>query len=354
MTHDLTLLAEVVAFLVAIMVLARACAAADLFTAWGGVVARAATGSRSARTALVVALAAVVTATLTLDATVVLLTPVLLAGGAVGLRTAAYASVRIANSGSTLLPISNLTNLLAFGTTGLTFGRFAWLMLPVWLVALVAEWLVLRYWFRDDPDPLPPAAPPPAVPWLATTVVALVLVGVATTPWPWVPTAAGALALGVVELVRRRVRVRDLVTAAGLPMAAVVMLWGALVLWFGRTEVGGRVADLVPSGDGWLAVVGTALVAMLVAAVVNNLPATLLLAPAAAAVGGPVGVLAVLVGVTVGANLVVTSSLANVLWWRSGGSTVTSWRAFHRLGLLTTPPLVVLCASVLWAWSSLV
>jgi arsenical pump membrane protein len=31
-----------------------------------------------------------------------------------------------------------------------------------------------------------------------------------------------------------------------------------------------------------------------------------------------------------------------------------SWRTFHAVGLVTTPAIVVLCTSVLWAWTSLV
>ena len=69
-----------------------------------------------------------VTAALSLDATVVLLTPVVLAtAGPGGGPTAAapYACGHLANSASLLLPVSNLTNLLAFGATGLGFGQFA-------------------------------------------------------------------------------------------------------------------------------------------------------------------------------------------------------------------------------------
>ena len=60
--------------------------------------------------------AAVVTAVLSLDATVVLLTPVVAAAAtraAVSPRPMVYACVRLANSASLLLPVSNLTNLLA-------------------------------------------------------------------------------------------------------------------------------------------------------------------------------------------------------------------------------------------------
>ena len=120
-----------VAFLVAILVFGHLCADAGVFDYLGAAAARTARGEPRRLLVLVVALAAVVTATLTLDATVVLLTPVVLAttaGLALPPRPFAYACTRLANGGSLLLPVSNLTNLLAFGVAGLSFGRFAALM----------------------------------------------------------------------------------------------------------------------------------------------------------------------------------------------------------------------------------
>ena len=62
-------------------------------------------------------MASVVTAVLSLDATVVLLTPVVFATAyRIGVRAKphVYACTHLANSASLLLPVSNLTNLLAF------------------------------------------------------------------------------------------------------------------------------------------------------------------------------------------------------------------------------------------------
>ena len=42
-----------------------------------------------------------------------------------------YACGHLANSASLLLPVSNLTNLLAFTAAGLGFGRFAGVMIPL-------------------------------------------------------------------------------------------------------------------------------------------------------------------------------------------------------------------------------
>ena len=72
-------------------------------------------------------IAAVITAVLSLDATVVLLTPVVLAT-ARQLRTPvppyAYATAHLANAASLLLPVSNLTNLLVYRSANISFAKF--------------------------------------------------------------------------------------------------------------------------------------------------------------------------------------------------------------------------------------
>ena len=79
-------------------------------------------------------------------------------------KPAAYACTHLANSGSLLLPVSNLTNLLAFGAAGLSFTRFAALMALPWLAAIAVEWLALRRFFRADLPAAAPVVPAPAPP----------------------------------------------------------------------------------------------------------------------------------------------------------------------------------------------
>lgn len=356
MTHDLSSLSAVIAFLVAIMVLARACADEGLFDVLGARVAQLARGSSTHLLAWSVGLAALVTTLLSLDATVVLLTPVLIAATAAHPhRSHAYASVRLANSGSTLLPISNLTNLLVFSATGLTFVGFAGAMLPVWLVAIAAEYAVLRWWFRGELRETVrlPTDEPDALPLFPCAVVLVVLFALAGGTTPWIPAAAGAILLGGYALVRRTTTWGDLFSAANLPLAAVVLVWGLAVTWLGDTQIGAWFDDAMPVGVGLGAMLVTALIGMVAANVVNNLPATLLLLPPAAA-AGPEAVLALLIGVNVGANLTIIGSLANILWRQSGGRALTSVREFHVMGFATTPAIVVLCTTVLWAWTSLI
>ena len=103
--------------------------------------------------AQVFVIASVTTAVLSLDATVVLLTPVVFATAArldVRARPHVYACTHLANSASLLLPVSNLTNLLAFAASGLAFGHFAALMALPWLAVIGLEYLVFSRFFASD------------------------------------------------------------------------------------------------------------------------------------------------------------------------------------------------------------
>ena len=87
-----------------------------------------------------------------------------------------YASAHLANSASLLLPVSNLTNLLAFAASGLTFLGFTALMTLPWIAVIVVEYLVFRLYFRDDlrvrEEPEPDSGNGPA-PRYALVVLAL-------------------------------------------------------------------------------------------------------------------------------------------------------------------------------------
>src|SRR4051794_13702666 len=144
----------VVAFLAAILVVAEMCAAEGVFAAVGARVARAGRGSPQRMLVLTFVAAALVTAVLSLDATGVLLTP-LIATAAMRTGTAprpgVYACARLANSASLLLPVSNLANLLALpALPSVSFLGFAAVMAPVWLVVLAVEYVAHRAFFAGD------------------------------------------------------------------------------------------------------------------------------------------------------------------------------------------------------------
>jgi arsenical pump membrane protein len=128
-------LGPTVGFLAAILVLAHLAGAEGVFRYAGSAAARFSRGSPRRLLVMVFVIAATVTAALSLDATVVLLTPVVFATAAavrVPARPHVYACTHLANSASLLLPVSNLTNLLAFTASGLGFVRFTGFVLSAW------------------------------------------------------------------------------------------------------------------------------------------------------------------------------------------------------------------------------
>ncbi|HEY4569326.1 MAG TPA: SLC13 family permease, partial [Kribbella sp.] len=363
--QQVRLLVPVVAFLAGILVMAEMCAAEGLFAAVGSLVARASRGHPKRLLTLTFASAAVITATLSLDATVVLLTPVMAAAAAaVGTsrRPAVHACARLANSASLLFPVSNLTNLLALSTLRLSFGRFALVMAPVWLAVILVEYVGQRIYFAGDLS-----APPAAVsagPEVEVPVVPLVVVGSAlvafalTSPLgvqpAWVAGTA-ALVLSGYAVSRRRVRPAEVIRSAHLSFGVFVLCLGIVVAGVTDTFLGTAVAAVVPHDTGLLALLLVALLSTTVANVVNNLPATLLLLPPIAPLG-TTALLAALIGLGVGSGLTYTGSLANLLWRRTvlrhGGD--PSAREFHALSAMVTLPAVVTGVVVLWAWQPLI
>lgn len=350
----------VVAFLAAVLVLAQLCDDEGLFHAAGVAMARWGSGDPRRLLGAVFVIAAGVTAILSLDATVVLLTPVVLATARtlrIPAAPHAYATAHLANSASLLLPVSNLTNLLAFAAAGLTFLHFAALMTLPWLAALVCEHLLLRLLFRRDLAAAPQReeAPPRAeLPVFVLVVLGLTLAGFAATSLVGLSPAwaalAGAIVLGVRSLAQRRSTVRGIVAAANVPFCAFVLCLGVVVDAVMRHGLGDVMDGLLPRGDTLPALLGVAALAALLSNVVNNLPAVLVLLPLLAG-AGPAVVLAVLIGVNVGPNLTYLGSLANLLWRNvvRGAEVPAGVLRFSLVGLATVPLTLVACVLALWA-----
>ncbi|GAA1610951.1 SLC13 family permease [Actinoplanes couchii] len=351
-------LAPTVAFLAAILVLAHTAEQHGVFTWAGALVARYGRGSPRRLLGAVFGAAAVTTAVLSLDATVVLLTPVVFAVAAragVGHRPHAYACNHLANSASLLLPVSNLTNLLAFAASGLTFAGFAALMAAPWLAVIVVEYLVFQLFFARDlaqPATADPGEPGPA-PRYALSVLAVTLIGFAVLqPFgvePAFVAAAGALALAVPLLRSRTLRPRDLVIEANPAFCAFVLALGVVVLAVRDNGLGTLIDAWIPRHTDLLSLLGAAVLAAILANVLNNLPATLVLIPAVA--GHPGLLLAVLIGVNVGPNLTYAGSLATLLWRRILHARDAAPRTaeFLKLGAATVPLSLLAGVTALWA-----
>ncbi|MEU8472857.1 SLC13 family permease [Streptomyces sp. NPDC029006] len=353
-------LGPVVGFLAAVLVLAHFCDVEGLFRACGAWTARWAGGRPVRLLTAVFALASAITAVLSLDATVVLLTPVVFATAArTGVRPKphVYACTHLSNTASLLLPVSNLTNLLAFTASGLGFTRFAALMVLPWLAAIGVEYLVFRRFFARDLAAAAPAdrdsGEAPGLPLFALVTVGGTLAGFVVASAfgvdpAWV-AAAGALVLAGRSLLRRRATVPSVVRAAAPAFLVFVLALGIVV----RAVVDNGLADalgrVVPDGTGLPALLGTAALAAVLANVINNLPAVLVLLPLAAP-AGPGAVLAVLLGVNIGPNLTYAGSLATLLWRRivHQHEHDVDLGEFTRLGLIAVPSSLAVAVVALW------
>ncbi|QFR97179.1 SLC13 family permease [Streptomyces tsukubensis] len=352
-------LLPVVGFLALILMLAQLCADDGLFSAAGSEVARLCGGDPHRLLGGVFVVASAVTAALSLDATVVLLTPVVFATAArAGARAGphVYATAHLANSASLLLPVSNLTNLLAFSASGLSFTRFAALMALPWLAAIAVEYAVFRGFFRRDlarstrsPEP----EDRPRVPAFTLVVVGLTLAGFAVASLAGLEPAWAALA-GVLVLACRGLRrgtttPRKLVGSASPLFCLFVLALGVVVQAVVENGLETGLGRLLPEGDSLGALLAVAAVAALLANIINNLPAVLALLPLLAP-GGAGPVLAALIGVNLGPNLTYAGSLATLLWRRVLHQHGEAARlgAFTRLGLATVPAALVASTVALW------
>lgn len=352
-------LSGVVAFLGAVLVLAKLCDDEGLFEAAGAAIARGRVGSAGMLRRVFV-IASAITAVLSLDAAVVLLTPVVLAAvrrQRTAVRPYAYATAHLANGASLLLPVSNLTNLLAFHTAQLSFTRLTLLMAAPWLAAVATLYAVFRGFFAKDlrvqPDPAALGAPP-RPPVFVLVVVALTLAGFAVAQSVGIAPAwvalCGASVLAVRSLARGHTTVTEIARSVHVSFLVFVLALGVVVQAVMRNGMDRAMSAVLPSGSGLPALLAIAATAAVLANVVNNLPATLVLLPLVAP-AGPVAVLAVLIGVNIGPNLTYVGSLSNLLWRRvlRQHGVDAGVGEYTRLGVCTVPVSLLVAVLALWA-----
>jgi arsenical pump membrane protein len=226
------------------------------------------------------------------------------------------------------------------------------MVLP-WLLVVAGEWLGLRTGFRADlaGEPVPPDGRP-RLPRYALVVLALTVAGFVVLSSLHVPVAwaalAGCVALLVPRVLHRDVRPLRLLDEANLGFCAFVFGLAIVVDAVARHGLASALRHALPSGSSLPALLAIAFLAAALAALVNNLPATLVLLPLVAA--SPAAVLAVLLGVNIGPNLTYAGSLATLLWRRivhHHGHDVELGE-FSRLGLLATPAALVPTVAALW------
>jgi len=302
---------------------------------------------------LVIALATVSTVFLSLDTTAVLVTPVvvLLAVHArIPPLPFALTTIWLANTASLLLPVSNLTNLLAQSRLGLSPFSFAGLVWAPALVGLLVPvgmlWLAFR---RDLRGRYRPAARHVvrdrvlfrcAVGTLAALLPALVS-GVPV----YIPAGAAAVFLGAVYAWRRPSTLKwSLLPWRPLMLASGLFLLVETLHAHGLSRI---LAPVAGAGEGFLQLLQLAAAGVGAANTVNNLPAYLALEPVA---GSPARLAALLIGVNFGPLVAPWASLATLLWHErlQAQNVRIRWGGFAVAGLAAVMLTVPLAVLALW------
>ncbi|WP_354186180.1 SLC13 family permease [Arthrobacter sp. UYCu712] len=343
----------ILAFVVAMSLVTELVDDAGLFRVITGRLAALGRGRVLLLWLLVIVLATVSTIFLSLDTTAVLVTPVvvLLALHArIPPLPFALTTVWLANTASLLLPVSNLTNLLAQDRLRLSPAEFAGL---VWapalagiLVPLGLLWLAFRKDLRGHYVPQPVHKVRDRVLlYPAAAVMALLLPALVSGVPVQFPALAAAVILLLLFVWRRRsalrwtmVPWRPLMLTTGLFMVVEALHANGLTKFL--TGIAG-------SGESLPALLQQAGLGAGAANAVNNLPAYLALEPVA---GSPVRLAALLIGVNLGPLVTPWASLATLLWHERLRTLNVEirWGGFALAGLAAVVLTVPLAVLALW------
>lgn len=311
-------------FLGSVIVLAELTADASVFDVIAVRVAGLARGNYPALFVLCVFFAAATTTVLNLDTTAVLLTPVMLAlarKAGIAVIPLAMTTVWLANTASLLLPVSNLTNLLAANRVALPAAAFASRMWPVQLtsVAVTMVFLWVFFWRRsvrgvDRYDPPPPLQPADPVLFWVAALACLLFITVIVTTGIQLGYAAAMAAASVVAVfaVRKRAALRP----GLIPWRLLVFVVGLflVVQTVSLHGLGTITQALIGTGDGTLGAVRAAATGAGLSNAVNNLPAYVA-GEAVIPVSNHEQLLALLIGTNVGPIVTPWASLATLLWY---------------------------------------
>lgn len=322
---------NVLLFLAGMLLLTGIAERAGIFVALAELCVRAARGSGRVLYVSLFLLGALVTATLSLDVTVIMLTPIIYAlTSRRKLDPVPYlfGCVFVANTGSLVLPISNLTNLLVYARLDVTFGAFVRVMWWPNLVALTANLLIFLWIFRRRiPDRF--AARPDdegstsvgIEPWLivngvvvATTLVGIFALGLANRPLWWA-SLAGAGFLAIVASTSGRLSIRQAWHDLSPNIFVFIVAMTVVVDGFPRSWLDGHVLAL-PASEAKAALIGV-LGGAVGSNVVNNVPMTILALPIierAAPAAQHALAYGTLIGTNIGPALTTYGSLATMLW----------------------------------------
>lgn len=334
---------------------------------------------------LVVMLGAVISAFFANDGAALLLTPIVLAI-LLRLRFPAPAALAfviatgfIADTASLPLVISNLVNIVSANFFGISFDRYAVIMVPVDLASITVTLGMLwwafgrviprRYAVDVLDDPATAIVDPIVFRAAFPVLVAWIIACFALAPWH-VPfsVATGTCALVLVAIAGRWWRGgRGAVVQLGMvmreaPWQIVLFSLGMYLVVYGLGQAGlthyaVAALDFLGRQGNVVATVGTGFLSAVVASMMNNMPSTLVGALAIQQAHVPeltrrLMVFANVVGNDLGPKLTPIGSLATLLWLHvlAGKGHRIGWGQYMKIGLLLTPPILLVTLLALAWW----
>jgi arsenical pump membrane protein len=336
---------------------------------WGG-------GSGKRLFVLLVLLGAVVSGLFANDSAALILTPIVIAMlnplGFSARATLAFvmAAGFVSDTASLPLIVSNLVNIVSADYFGVSFARYAAVMVPVNFVAVAATLAVLMWFFRrdipDDYDVAQLKDPKLAIHDRPTFiagwwVLALLLLGFFVLEPMGVPICAvaafGSLVLLVVAARGHRISTREVLLHA--PWQIVIFSLGMYLVVYGLRNAGLTayltVALTWCAQHGvWAAAMGTGFITAILSSVMNNLPTVLIGALSIDAtptqgVVREVMVYANVIGSDLGPKITPIGSLATLLWLHvlANKGTRISWGYYFRVGIVLTLPVLFVTLAAL-------
>ncbi|MCA1247032.1 arsenic transporter [Massilia sp. MS-15] len=324
---------------------------------------------------LLVLLGAAVAALFANDGAALILTPIVIAM-LVALRFTARATLAfvmaagfIADTASLPLVVSNLVNIVSADYFGITFARYAAVMVPVNLVSVAATLAALVWFFRKDIpanyDLSQLKRPEEAIHDRATFVtgwwvLVMLLVGFFWLDDVGIPISAvaavGAVLLLAVAARGHRISTREVLR--GAPWQVVVFSLGMYLVVYGLRNAGltdylTALLERCAEHGVWGAALGTGFMTAILSSIMNNMPTVLVgaLAIDATSTQGVVRetmVYANVIGADLGPKITPIGSLATLLWLHvlSAKDIQISWGYYFRVGIVLTLPIlfVTLCA----------
>ncbi|MCW8306867.1 arsenic transporter [Acidiphilium sp. PA] len=289
----------------------------------------------------------------------------------------------VADTTSLPLVISNLVNIVSANVFHIGFDRYALVMIPVDIIALLATLAVLGLLYRRTVDrdyavaalDMPKTAIRDALVFRAAWPILLILLAAyfitapLGIPVSFVTIIAALLLLAIAARLftpgRPIIDIRRILQ--GAPWQVVIFSLGMYLVVYGLRNAGltdhiAAALQLFAAHGIWTAALGTGILAAVLSSIMNNMPSVLVGALAIEHlpnVAPPIHdamVYANIIGCDLGPKFTPIGSLATLLWLHvlAQKGTTISWGQYMKIGLLITPPVLIATLAALAVWLPIV